>query len=159
MLTPLQVILDAYRQNDSDLGPAASHHDKLQLLQFSANTAASLKLQVEAFQGLIKAQPGIDIASLAYTLAHHREKLPHRAFAIVQQGELVDVSTPGKAPAKTPNIHMIFSGQGAQWPQMGRELIVSDPMFRIDLENMDRALQHISHPPSWSIISTCSRAI
>jgi len=48
---------------------------------------------------------------------------------------------------------MIFSGQGAQWPGMGKELIATDPEFRKDIFAMDRILQGLKYPPDWTIES------
>lgn len=91
------------------------------------------------------------INDLAYTLAFHRERLPFRAYLIADKTAGIEVSPSVKAPAHTPNIVMVFSGQGAQWPQMGHELILSDKLFREDIEEMDRLLQSSQFPPSWSL--------
>ena len=50
---------------------------------------------------------------------------------------------------------MIFSGQGAQWAQMGNEMIHGNPEFRADIEKMDSILQGLKYPPSWTIMGTC----
>jgi acyl transferase domain-containing protein len=92
------------------------------------------------------------VADVAYTLALRREKLPHRAFAIIQDGEILETSSPIKAPATAPSIAMIFSGQGAQWPGMGRELILSRPSFHQDIVCMDKVLQGLKRPPTWSLL-------
>jgi acyl transferase domain-containing protein len=47
---------------------------------------------------------------------------------------------------------MIFSGQGAQWPGMGKELIENDDFFRKDISAMDAVLQRLEHPPNWTIV-------
>lgn len=49
---------------------------------------------------------------------------------------------------------MIFSGQGAQWAGMGKEMIQGDPEFRADIETMDSILRGLKCPPSWTIIGT-----
>jgi acyl transferase domain-containing protein len=46
---------------------------------------------------------------------------------------------------------MIFSGQGAQWPEMGKDLIQIDPRFREDIRAMDDILQSLNYPPDWKI--------
>ncbi|KAL2163841.1 hypothetical protein VTH06DRAFT_5900 [Thermothelomyces fergusii] len=122
-----------------------------ELFLFSANSPASLDRQIAAFREHASRHP--DLArDTAYTLAVHRERLPHRAFALVQDGEMLQVSSQAKAPQSAPAITMVFSGQGAQWPQMGRELILTEPSFRQDLMRMDEVLQGLRIPPKWSII-------
>jgi acyl transferase domain-containing protein len=90
---------------------------------------------------------------IAYTRAAAREKLPHRAYAILESGgNFSHLSASVKAPVASPALYIIFSGQGAQWPEMGRQLIETDPCFRDDLARMDQILQGLRDPPSWSIL-------
>ncbi|KAJ8066769.1 hypothetical protein OCU04_004157 [Sclerotinia nivalis] len=46
---------------------------------------------------------------------------------------------------------MVFSGQGAQWPEMGRDILLKDPEFRKDIAEMGQILQSLIHPPSWTL--------
>ncbi len=126
-----------------------------QLLLFSANSPASLALQADAFEKYTAEHPEHD-NNIAYTLALRRERLPHRAFAILQGGKFLETPIPVKGPASSPSVAMVFSGQGAQWPGMGRELILSSPSFRQDIILMDNALQGLRIPPTWSIIGMFS---
>ncbi len=123
-----------------------------QLLLFSANSPASLIRQVDALKHYTAAHPKHN-NNVAYTLAIRREKLPHRTFAVLQDGKFHEgpVATAKNLPSP-PAISMIFSGQGAQWPGMGRELILGNPLFRQDIALMDNILQGLRIPPSWSII-------
>lgn len=47
---------------------------------------------------------------------------------------------------------LLFSGQGAQWPGMTKELIENDKPFRDDLVKMDQVLKGLEFPPSWNLI-------
>ncbi|RAK74691.1 type I polyketide synthase [Aspergillus fijiensis CBS 313.89] len=65
--------------------------------------------------------------SLVHTLAERRTTFDYRGFAVATS--LTDLqqvleSTPPKATRslKTPSCAWVFTGQGAQWPAMGREL-------------------------------------
>ncbi|KAI0107229.1 polyketide synthase [Nemania sp. FL0031] len=122
-----------------------------EILLFSANSLQSLMRQVDSYQDYVVKHPNRAV-DVAYTLALHREKLPHRAFAIVQDGQIVETSSLAKTAPSLPNIIMVFSGQGAQWPGMGRELILADPIFRQDIIRMDEVLQGLKKPPTWSIL-------
>jgi malonyl CoA-acyl carrier protein transacylase len=46
---------------------------------------------------------------------------------------------------------LVFSGQGAQWPGMAKELIENDKPFRDDLVKMDQVLKGLEFPPSWNL--------
>jgi acyl transferase domain-containing protein len=121
-----------------------------QIALISANCQESAREYAERICDFIKANPS-DIDNMAYTLAFHREQLPFRAYLITDEESNVEISAAIKCPSEAPKIVMVFSGQGAQWPQMGRELILSDPLFREDIEEMDRILRSLRFPPSWSL--------
>ena len=123
-----------------------------QLLLYTANSANSLSRMIENYHEWVEKNPD-KIGDLAYTLATRREHLPHRAFAIVKNGVFESVSTPiqVKSPQK-PNLVMVFTGQGAQWPQMGGELIQSNPTFRSTIRSLDEYLQSIDgNKPTYSV--------
>jgi len=123
------------------------------LLLLSANVASSLTTLQERYLSFLTQNPQLCPSDIAYTLASRRDKLPHRTYALVQDGQVVDASAPAKAPAIAPEIYLIFSGQGAQWGGMGKELL-NDEFVRMDLERMDSMLKMVEHPPSWSIIGS-----
>lgn len=89
---------------------------------------------------------------MAYTLALHREPLPYRAYMISDGTPGHEISSVAKVPRDTPHVVMIFSGQGAQWPEMGRELLQSDAQFLKDIDEMNLILQSLEYPPSWNIV-------
>jgi len=160
ILTILEVILDSPRS----ARPAAinglngvTKSQTPQLLLFSANSAGSLNSQIECFKDYTALHPELD-RDIAHTLAVRREHLPQRSFAVAKDGEFVETPMPSKAPSAEPSITMIFSGQGAQWPGMGRELILNNASFREDIIHMDSVLQGLRVPPCWSLFGNCSSA-
>lgn len=100
---------------DSHLGDAQTEDSKPELLLVSANTALSLKEQVKRIQDLVLSGSASNLSDVAYTLNVRREKLPHRAFTVVHDGEVLETSSLAKAPAKKQDVYLVFSGQGAQW--------------------------------------------
>lgn len=103
---------------ESHLGDGQTEISKPELLLVSANTPLSLKEQIKRTQDLVLSGSAPNIYDVAYTLNVRREKLPHRAFTVVQDGEILETSSLAKAPAKTQDVYLIFSGQGAQWAGM-----------------------------------------
>ncbi|EAW17483.1 putative polyketide synthase, partial [Aspergillus fischeri NRRL 181] len=119
------------------------------VLVFSAGHPESLKQIVKNHQDYILVHPN-RLQHVAYTLAERREHLKHRAFCV----------TDGKAPLTEPvattcqsqsQVAFVFTGQGAQWVHMGKQLMADYPPFMSNIRSMDRILQSLEHAPSWSI--------
>lgn len=137
---------------DDHLSNDQAEISKPELLLVSANTALSLKEQIRRVRDIVLSDSTPNIYDLAYTLNVRREKLPHRAFTVVQDGEILETSSLAKAPTKMQDVYLIFSGQGAQWAGMGKEFALSDPSFRRDIEAMDEVLRRLKNPPEWNIM-------
>lgn len=111
------------------------------LLLYSANCAKSLGKMTANYQHFVESNPD-RVSDLAYTLANRREHLPHRTFSIVNDGVMGNVVPPTKAVQK-PKLVMVFTGQGAQWPLMGRELLQSNKVFKDSVRSLDRYLKNL----------------
>lgn len=143
----------------SKLHPRQNRGEKTvrpELLLFSANTESSLRKNIKSHLEWVGSHPE-SLADAGYTLAKHREHLPHRGFLVLQQDKSVETSDlltvhPGPLP-----LVLVFSGQGAQGPGMAKELIESDESFRDDLVKMNHVLQNLEFPPLWNLIGNDSR--
>lgn len=71
----------------------------------------------------------------------------------MQPGKIIETSSAVKGSSKLSDrkVIMIFSGQGAQWAGMGRELL-TDRQFLKDIARMDTILHGLKHPPAWTIL-------
>ncbi|KAF2016801.1 ketoacyl-synt-domain-containing protein, partial [Aaosphaeria arxii CBS 175.79] len=119
------------------------------LLLMSAATSSALHDSIHHVQDYAQIHPGL-LSDLEYTLIHHREHHRLRTFA-VQGNDLEFRAAPVlKIPPKGLSITMVFSGQGAQWAQMGLDLL-NNPVFNESIEAMDSILKTLIHPPQWSI--------
>ncbi|KAL0935770.1 KR domain-containing protein [Colletotrichum truncatum] len=145
--------LDSTSSPLSTLGQEAqASDDEPQLLLYSANSSSSLKTTVDNFQSFVESNPD-KLSRLAYTLANGREHLSHRAFAIATKSGDSVVSAFVRAPQNSPDVVMVFTGQGAQWPAMGTELLQQDnSVFRSTIRSLDAALKEtLLTKPEWSI--------
>nr|ALQ33027.1 putative polyketide synthase [Fusarium subglutinans] len=147
------VILESYSPKTNEASTSVNQQvsGSLSLLLVSANTETSLQQQIINHQGWIARNPEY-VTDASYTLARHRRHLPHRAFIVCQGGKPIEVSSPSKISSSSVSLVYVFSGQGAQWPGMARQLIDSDAAFRSELHAMDSVLQMLEFPPSWNII-------
>ncbi|KAK7703237.1 Mycolipanoate synthase [Diaporthe eres] len=120
------------------------------LLLFSANHPESLKKVAMNIEEYAKDHPG-RIEDLAYTLAQRREHLKLRSYCIVQ-----DDTTPFQVSAQFKSqgprqAAFVFTGQGAQWVHMGRDLMIEYPSFLESIRSMDNVLQDLEHAPPWTM--------
>ncbi|KAK1988407.1 hypothetical protein LZ30DRAFT_766139 [Colletotrichum cereale] len=124
------------------------------IVVLSANDADTLKANVSALCNHV-ASLSVDapMSDLAYTLSERRSHLWHRAFVTTSEVKNLDEGdfALGKKLAHPPKIGFVFTGQGAQWPQMGKELLATFPQTREVLRELDCVLREQPDPPSWSL--------
>jgi acyl transferase domain-containing protein len=83
-----------------------------------------------------------------------------RAFCIAtSQQDLIanlqgQVSKPVQKARYTPKLGFVFTGQGAQWPSMGRELSIY-PLYRLRIEEASAYMVFLGSP--WSLKGTLLR--
>lgn len=84
------------------------------------------------------------LENLAYTLDLRRSRLAWKSFAVVNsiaQLEDLKLSRPTQA-IEHPRLAFIFTGQGAQWYAMGRELLIY-PVFKYALRDTQKFFQSL----------------
>lgn len=94
------------------------------------------------------------LRSLSYTLGVHKSCLSFRRAIVASTStelleELDQTIHPKRASTAVP-LSFIFSGQGAQWHAMGRELISSSRCFRQSICAMDDTIRQ--EGSLWSLI-------
>lgn len=94
------------------------------------------------------------LADLAYTLSEKRSHLQWKSFAVASSiGDLRQTLDCGSLTAirssPSPNLGFVFTGQGAQWYAMGRELL-DYPVFRRSLEEAEAFFQTLGC--RWTLI-------
>ncbi|RBA09650.1 hypothetical protein FPRO05_05586 [Fusarium proliferatum] len=94
------------------------------------------------------------LRSLSYTLGTRKSAFLFRRAIVASTSvelmeELDQVVHPKKATTLAP-LTFVFSGQGAQWHAMGRELIKSSRYFRESIVDMDGTMRR--EGGSWSLI-------
>ncbi|PGH05127.1 hypothetical protein AJ79_06875 [Helicocarpus griseus UAMH5409] len=118
----------------------------------SSHDREALALQIKAIEIYLEKHPEVFdlnlMDNLAYTLCERRNHLPWKlAVSVPSSGELIQVlSSNIKKPQRSvaePVIGFCFTGQGALWNAMGRELLGAYPVFKATMEAADRCLANL----------------
>lgn len=85
--------------------------------------------------------------NLAYTLASRRSLFDYRTFAVGDSlrdlRTYMEAGLPNIPRTSTQNnLFFVFTGQGAQWPAMGRELL-TEPVFRSSFDQSQHILEEL----------------
>ncbi|KAK7972186.1 hypothetical protein PG988_006320 [Apiospora saccharicola] len=133
-------------------------------LPVSAASAFSLKPLVQQVTEAISDCKDLATAqSIAHTLANHRDHLRYRTFILAAYDKssakprlVTDTATPSSAAADPLPFGFVFTGQGAQYPGMAKELLAHDKNFRATIRGLDDTLQALPSPyaPSWTLEQT-----
>ncbi|KAI1114223.1 ketoacyl-synt-domain-containing protein [Nemania sp. NC0429] len=148
-------------KNDADLkddDPArklfvVTANDKSSLEVALKNLVIYLEQRPEMFQKTL-------MADVAYTLGQRRSILQWRvAIPALRSFDLIEtINSQGFSFGKesnSPRIGFIFTGQGAQWYGMGRELYQQYPVFANAIDYADVCL--VSLGASWSLLEELSK--
>ena len=165
------VILENYRPKPRgmlEIKPS----DKLQvnrrpfLVPLTSHSNEAAKLLISSISDYVQRNPFVETVDLSYSLSFRRSMHRYRSFAIGSDAEsiLQDLASQKptakwtKALEGSPKIGFVFTGQGAQWYAMGRQLIEQSSMFRQTIEKCDTVLQRLPDSPDWSCVEELLRS-
>ncbi len=132
---------------EAPLAAPSSPAHPWQLLPLSARSPAALEAATTALAEHLRKNPGLNLADVAFTLQDGRKAFAHRravvcrdlsdAVEALSSGDALRLPT-GRISEARPSVAFLFPGQGTQHPDMGRELYVTEPVFR---EQVDKACE------------------
>jgi len=129
----------------------------LQLLKLSAKSEAALAHEAESYAAYLAEHADTRIADFCYSVNTGRADFNHRAMLAAAdvkqlQTQLTSLAA-GKLPAggkqntvrsiARPKVAFLFTGQGLQYPGMGRALYESHPVFREAIDACDEILNEL----------------
>ncbi|HEX8539286.1 MAG TPA: acyltransferase domain-containing protein, partial [Cystobacter sp.] len=127
------------------------------LLPLSARSEPALRELARSYESFLSedgAGAPYALEDICYTASTRRGHFPHR-MTVVGRSRQALVEHLGaflrdephaaishrEAAARRPKVVFVFSGQGSQWPAMGRRLLRESPVFRSTLEACDQAMR------------------
>jgi acyl transferase domain-containing protein/thioesterase domain-containing protein/acyl carrier protein/SAM-dependent methyltransferase len=132
--------------------PAAAHDRTAHVLALSARSEASVRRLAERFATFLETHPQTPHADVCFSANAGRSHFEHRIAVAADSPEklrqtLVAVAA-GASPdgariglgANEPRIGFAFTGQGAQYRGMGRELYACEPVFAATLDRCEAAI-------------------
>jgi len=121
-----------------------------QLLLLSAKTSTALSTAIANLAAHLQQHQDLHLADVACTLQEGRRTFDHRRMVVCQDLEDAQkvltsqdsqrVFTHYQEPCHRPVVFM-FSGQGAQYVNMGKELYQSEPIFRKQVDECSELLK------------------
>ena len=136
------------------------------LLALSAKTPVALDAMIAAYAEHLLAHPELDFANVCYTAGIGRDHFGQRVaiqaestdeaadlLRRIAAGEEVHGAARGaSAEQDIPRVAFLFTGQGAQYTGMGRELYETQPVFKKALDRCDEILRAYMDQPLLSLL-------
>ncbi|KAG6160158.1 Type I Iterative PKS [Claviceps purpurea] len=117
-------------------------NDEVSVIKMASHLSIYLEQHPEIFERRI-------FNDIAYTLCERRSQFPWRvAITASSCNELAMslnsvASRPKRALSSNPKVAFVYTGQGAQWAQMGHELIETYPVFSRTIHNAAYCLEKL----------------
>ena len=133
--------------------PALSRQPRpCQLLTVSAKTDAAADQAWTNLISYLDSHPDMNLDDVAFTCQIGRHAFPHRRAQVVDNSrEAISALAnaerrhfaSGRVEGAAPQAVFMFSGQGSQYVNMGRDLYKNEPVFR---ETLDLCAKHLQQP-------------
>lgn len=157
------VVLENYAPDSARLLPPSTEADEQSasrpfLVPLTAHNDGAAKNNVITLKRFTDQNRETGLVDIAHSYSTRRSKLQLRSYAIGSSHDALISSLDGLGKwisplnKPKPRLGFVFTGQGAQWFAMGRELIEKSPLFRQTIEKCDQILAKLPDKPQWSVL-------
>jgi acyl transferase domain-containing protein/NADPH:quinone reductase-like Zn-dependent oxidoreductase/thioesterase domain-containing protein/acyl carrier protein len=164
--TNAHVVLETAPALALEAPPATQPCDRPCVLPISARDETALRSYVQAYRAVLadRSQRLSDVCAFAgerkehhnhrlVVIGHSPEDMRNRAATWLRDGSAAGVVV-GRTMPHSPPV-FVFTGQGAQWWAMGRQLLQREPIVRRAIAEIDAWLEPLA---GWSLIAEMMRA-
>ncbi|MBX7255252.1 MAG: SDR family NAD(P)-dependent oxidoreductase [Candidatus Hydrogenedentes bacterium] len=160
------VILEEPPQQFPDSRETTESGPRRRVLALSAQTDTALKALAQRYAECLSENPSSSVADVCATANSGRASFDHRIAVVAdtthelsdrlaayaQSGKSTGVFIGETKRSESPKIAFLFTGQGAQFAGMGRQLFELEPVFREALLECDEILQKYLTRPLLSVM-------
>ena len=115
------------------------------VVSVTAKSAWSLEMNIHKLLSYLEMNPDTSLPTLSYTTTARRTQQPFRiSFAVSSISEATESLRSAQAEIikpvsiKPPKVAFVFTGQGAHYPSLGKQLFDNSRQFRSDILDFDK---------------------
>ena len=132
------------------------------LVAVSAKNGFSLQGNLSSMLEFLKQNPHVSLGRLSYTTTarrmHHQHRVMLAGSTVEEIGAQIETAlrdnTGMTRPKSAPKIVFTFTGQGAQFPGMGKQLFENFSLFRTEMRRLDQIGQSLGFPSMLPVIQS-----
>ncbi len=156
--TNAHIVVEDFRMKVAEI--PSSFKRPLHLLTLSAKTDAALKQSAERYAQYMAEHPDVEIGDICFTANTGRSHFNHRLAVMAEsseqaksrlsafsEGKLATGIFTGHIANRKSKLVFLFTGQGAQYVGMGRQLYETQPVFRGIIDRCDDCLSKTGLSP------------
>ncbi|KAG6995597.1 hypothetical protein G7Y79_00044g080680 [Physcia stellaris] len=150
-------------ESSDEVDDPRSHH----VVAVSAKNGVSLQGNLRSMLKYLNQNPGVSLGKLSYTTTarrlHHLHRVMFSGSSVEELWPQIEVALRDQAgvirPKSAPKIIFAFTGQGAQYPGMGKTLFDNFSLFRNEIRRLEKIGNSLGLPSILPVIQSDDKDI